>query len=184
MAHAAALPTTLEEISDFPVAYRHQIVGALSAETKSRLWREQLGKALRENQGFTTEQRAAISKVMTALTPDVFLAQRNPPAGSPIAEFCQTSKALFTDRQRSLFSTLGDGPAKGSYRNAQVARLLIAKKVRERFIVDAGNWDCYCSIDSYCDCPFDSYCKGGPCQLGGWDCGCFWIWQCDGWCYP
>ena len=69
--HRDALPTTLAELSTFPVAFRKVIVNAVPPERRTRFWEEHLRTFLEPRAGLTAEQRAFVAETVPLLH-DIF----------------------------------------------------------------------------------------------------------------
>jgi hypothetical protein len=67
-AHRDSLPTTLDELSTFPVAFRRVIVNSVSPEQRTRFWEEHLRTFLEPEAELTTAQRAFVAEAIPALT--------------------------------------------------------------------------------------------------------------------
>jgi hypothetical protein len=103
-AHQDALPTTLAELSTFPVPFRKVIVGFIPHDTRLALWREHLTGIAREDQELTPEQRAFVQEA-AVLVPSLMAA----PAPNPIIVAWEARMGgLFSRPQASrIFGTLG-----------------------------------------------------------------------------
>ena len=71
MSSCDTLPTTLAELSTFPVAFRKVIVNAVSPEQRRRFWEEHLRTFLEPQAGLTVEQRALVAEAVPLLR-DIF----------------------------------------------------------------------------------------------------------------
>lgn len=58
--HPEALPTTLADLSRFPMAFRRILVNEVSPDVRLRLWREHFETFLRPEAGLTDQQRDMI----------------------------------------------------------------------------------------------------------------------------
>jgi hypothetical protein len=59
-AHRDALPTTLAELSKFPIAFRKVIVDRVSPEARTALWREHLASFIGPGTTLTLEQQELV----------------------------------------------------------------------------------------------------------------------------
>lgn len=188
--HQDRLPTTLADLSGFPVSYRRAIFAALPNETKAELWRGQLQEALRGK--LTVAQRNALTQVVAFVRPNTYRDRVRP---------SEDLKALvataFSAAERdSLFYRLGpERPSMTANYEALAARVALAARnwpvvaaIRKSSVASAAA--CDCNVGSWfcngCDgtfYPMAYMCKGG----GGCDIqqdGCGWGWQypCNGRC--
>jgi hypothetical protein len=65
--HRDALPTTLAELSTFPVPFRKVIVNSVGSEQRTRFWEEHLRTFLEPHAGLTAEQRAFVAEAIPLL---------------------------------------------------------------------------------------------------------------------
>jgi len=93
-AHRDALPTTLAELSAFPVPFRKVIVNSVSPEARTAFWREHLTSFVGPDSALTPEQQALVRDTIADLPP-MFSGSR--------ADFETRAKA-FENRARDLFS--------------------------------------------------------------------------------
>src|SRR4051812_8993658 len=75
--HRDTLPTTLAELSAFPVPFRKVIVNYVSPEQRTRFWEEHLRTFLEPDSDLTAEQRAFVEETIPLLR-EIF--------GKPLAE--------------------------------------------------------------------------------------------------
>ena len=83
--HRDQLPTTLAELSAFPVPFRKVIVNYVSPEQRTRLWAEHIRSFLEPGSGLTDEQRGFVAETIPML-PEIF--------GSPQPKARETMRAL------------------------------------------------------------------------------------------
>lgn len=93
-AHRDALPTTLAELSAFPIPFRKVIVNYVSPEARTAFWQEHLANFIGPDSALTPEQQALVRDAIADL-PLMFNARRE--------EFEARAKAL-ENRMRDLFS--------------------------------------------------------------------------------
>ena len=93
-AHRDTLPTTLAELSAFPVPFRKVIVNSVSPEARTAFWREHLTSFVGPDSALTPEQQALVRDTIADL-PLMFRGSR--------ADFETRAKA-FENRARDLFS--------------------------------------------------------------------------------
>lgn len=104
--HHDTLPTTLAELSAYPVPFRKIIVNSVSPERRLRFWEEHLLTFLEPSAGLRPEQREFVAETIPLLA-DIF--------GSPLAEAQATMRPLesrmaqvFTRQQcAAIFGMLG-----------------------------------------------------------------------------
>jgi hypothetical protein len=92
--HRETLPTTLAELSSFPIAFRKVIVNRVSPEQRTRFWQDHLRTFLAPEAGLTAEQQSFVAETIPTLS-DIF--------GSPLPEAQAKMRAL-EDRMRQLFT--------------------------------------------------------------------------------
>ena len=93
-AHRDTLPTTLAELSAFPVPFRKVIVNSVSHEARTSFWLEHLTSFVGPDSALTPDQQALVRDVIADL-PSMF--------GGSREEFQARAKA-FENRMRDLFS--------------------------------------------------------------------------------
>ena len=92
--HRDTLPTTLAEISMFPIPFRKVIVNAVSPEARTSLWREHLESFVGPDSALTEDQRQLVRDAIDTL-PAMF--------DGPREDALDRVKAL-EDRMRILLS--------------------------------------------------------------------------------
>ena len=92
--HRESLPTTLAELSVFPVAFRRVIVNYVSPDQRTRFWQEHLRSFLEPASELSSEQRSYIAETIPLL-PDIFK--------SPLAE-AQAKMRPLEERMARVFS--------------------------------------------------------------------------------
>jgi hypothetical protein len=93
-AHRDTLPTTLAELSAFPVPFRKVIVNSVSPEARTSFWREHLTSFVGPDSVLTEDQQTLVRDAIADL-PLMF--------SGPRKEFEERAKAL-ENRMRDLFS--------------------------------------------------------------------------------
>lgn len=93
-AHRDELPTTLDELSAYPIPFRRAIVSAVSTEQRIGFWDAHLRTFLAPDAGLTTEQRAVVADALPLL-PGIF--------GSPQLE-AQARMRPIEERAADVFS--------------------------------------------------------------------------------
>ena len=170
--HQGALPRTLEEFAAYPVAYRHEILAALPAADKSRLWRDQLQRVL-ASPNLTSQQQAFVREAIALATPESFGPLGNHP------DVCERVASLFPDKNTKLmFLGLGS-VAKPSY-SWRPALVTLTETLRAKVTLnaDVGTPDCSCRGYGLCECGLYQGCAPMACNPTN-NCGCIWAGPCD-----
>ena len=92
--HRDTLPTTLAELSAFPVAFRRVIVNYVGPEQRTRFWEEHLRSFLEPNAGLTPDQRTFVAETIPLLA-GIF--------GSTLAEAQARTRSL-EERMRQVLT--------------------------------------------------------------------------------
>jgi hypothetical protein len=92
--HRDILPTTLGELSAFPVAFRKVIVNYVSPEQRTRFWEEHLRSFLEPSAGLTPDQRTFVAETIPLLAGIL---------GSPLNEAQARARPL-EDRMRQVLT--------------------------------------------------------------------------------
>ena len=110
--HRDSLPTTLAELSRFPIPFRVAIVNSVSPAVRTALWREHLETFVGPDTRFTFEQQQFIRETIYALpamfggTRDDFLVRAK--------EFEARMKLLFSRQQAyAMFGMVGPPEPEG-----------------------------------------------------------------------
>lgn len=177
VAHAADLPTDLDELAAFPDPYRVAIISALTPVRKSRLWRTQLEHILR-NEQLSWEQREFVLEAIDVVTPDNFALGAHPP------DLCERIARLFPNRrQQQLFRATGLGSGVRRALALRPAWLSLVEQVRSATAVEAQLWNCNCRNDGWCECAFGYDCTNPEgCRECEGCCGCFFGSTCNQLC--
>ena len=104
--HRATLPTTLVELSAFPVAFRKVIVNTVAPRQRTRFWEEHLRSFLEPQSHLTAEQRAFVAETIPRL-PGIF---ESPPeeGQSRMRALEERMRKVFTRQQcAAIFGTVG-----------------------------------------------------------------------------
>ena len=204
--HRDKLPTAFGDFGNYPLATRKSIYATLSAKQKQQLWLEHLETFLPSGADLSPMQRQMVSALPAPLTDNqrAFIAEAvrelprifDPKLSAAeqkkiVGALCARSKGILSDRERTaIFGTVGIRPA----RPLAAPRAVAANR--------AGLAEAYLGVVRFasarvrrmfgqvplCDCNFGSSCSieclsqncgcpGGP---DCYECGCFWIWPCDG----
>ncbi|WP_342374825.1 bacteriocin fulvocin C-related protein [Myxococcus stipitatus] len=156
-ANQETLPTTLTEISRYPMEYRRAIEGALPPEQRVALWREHVRQYIASHPRLSARQLSALELAMATLTPELYT-----PVDTPELLRAQAAvKAAFDPKEaRLIVSTLG--PPDTSSSEESVAPL------------------CECNrSDSWCG---DFACRAYSCRRTTSGCGWFNRKPCNGLC--
>jgi len=102
--HREELPSTLDELSKYPVPFRRVIVNKVAPEVRVSLWTEHLKSIAVSDESLSANQRAFLSMTLHQLP--VLLSM---PAPNPTMMKFETAAAtLFTREQMArMFGTLG-----------------------------------------------------------------------------
>ncbi len=92
--HRDALPTSLAELSAFPVAFRKVIVNHVGPEQRTRFWEEHLRTFLDPHAGLTPDQQAFVTETIPLLS-GIF--------GSPLPD-AQARMRPLGERMRNVFT--------------------------------------------------------------------------------
>ncbi len=188
--HRSALPTTLEELSRYPLPYRRAIYHELPARIRKELWAAHLGKYLAVRSLLTAEQVALILEVRDHLDP--YLDKTKGEAARQ-ALHDRAIKVMGFDLARDIFATLGPPDATEASGVPAFTRL--------RHSPSANSHATLVSVRAYgvimpairisgiaCSCTRQSdwcrngyACVDGGCDVGG-SCGTLWLYDCTGLC--
>jgi hypothetical protein len=104
--HRDELPTTLAELSSFPIAFRRVIVNRVSPEQRTRFWQDHLRTFLTPEAGLTTEQQSFVAETIPKLS-DIFGSSR-PEGQAKMRPLEDRMRQLFTQPQAAaMFGTVG-----------------------------------------------------------------------------
>lgn len=104
--HHDTLPTSLDELSAFPVAFRKVIVNYVAPEQRTRFWVEHLRSFLEPRAGLTSDQQAFVTKTIPVLA-SIFQSPV-PEAQAKMRPLEQEMRELFTQAQAAaIFGTVG-----------------------------------------------------------------------------
>jgi hypothetical protein len=182
--HRNSLPTTLKDLSRFPVAYRSAIQNALSPETRARLWTEQLS-AFAGRPDLTPHQRATVQELRAMVNPHMYIQEpqfdalredTQRIAAAKVAEAFGTSEAVDTFREL--------GPPEPVASLGRGGLVQLSEMVRGLFATDAAQTpNCQCFDTEDCNRPGRIH---GPCTWGSctvvYTCGFFANTACGGRC--
>jgi len=186
VAHAAALPRTLSELSSYPIEYRRVIFDHLTVEQKVKAWRDHLETFMEPGAGLSAVQKAFLEAMRAKLGPATF-ASSVALSAEDVADR-KTALSLFAKTQAgAIFATLGPTSPRSRYRTIASARLAIADDLRNLFTVRAAAVrlsDCTCNMSV-------DWCVGNPvactngiaCHETQSGCGWWWAKPCNGNCH-
>ena len=104
--HRDSLPSTLAELSAYPMAFRSVIVNYVPHEQRARFWQDHLRTFLDGDAGLSAEQRAFVEELID-LFPEIF-AHPLPDVQARMRPVEQRMATLFTRAQaRAMFGTCG-----------------------------------------------------------------------------
>ncbi|HEU5429011.1 MAG TPA: bacteriocin fulvocin C-related protein [Actinocrinis sp.] len=174
-ANRANLPRAYDEVVAYPMTYRKAIYRALSAQDRSRLWAEQLGRHLAAHPDLAAQKAQVVRDALAFVRNEAsfdFAAGRSRDIGR-VEELSRAAERVF-DRAEigELFATLG------TYGEVSAARTVGP---------DVDVEGCNCSQESnYCpqnaDCIYWKYSQYCICGAYCCDCGFLWQYECDGIC--
>ncbi len=186
VAHSSSLPSTIEAIQQYPIAYRRAIFSALTPAVRSALWRQQLTHFL-QTAMLTVEQRAFVEKFIQ-LADEKAYSQVSATTG-PLTNVCRDIARLFPEEQRSVFGVLGSTTDVNEGLISEAGWIRLTERFRQSYIVQAAGksvgrqvpW-CTCNVGPYnCSCGSCGVPQAG-CDTTDWGCGCGWLYQCNGQC--
>lgn len=189
IAKGDSLPSTLEDLSQYPVEYRREAFKRLTPAQQSALVREHLAHFLR-TETLTAQQREMVDDMVQIVTPEAYSEGGRSAARQAMKVICKRVHDSFDRRQQALLTTLGPlGP--GESRWLRVARatkgLLGAPLVHAKATTSVSAGSCDCAVETMCSgCALGGGNCGGPypeCDSSV-GCGCAWIHPCDGNCTP
>ena len=106
-AHRETLPTTLEELSTLPMAFRRVIVNYVSPTQRTAFWQDHLRSYLVPESGLNEEQRAFVEEMIPALA-DVFQSASLELGRERMGAIDRRSRELFSrERCAAMFGALG-----------------------------------------------------------------------------
>jgi len=177
------LDRVADNVEGYPVAYRRQIMQALTPEHRADVWRAHIKRyifAHPELDGSTVivlESAAAL-----AGDPATFGEPTTNARAAADAVATQLSTLIGKEDTANLLSRLG--PRDGTFASLVPLPERLANWVRQTFTTLANQENCECNTSFGCDGP--SYCRAGTgCSVdNNWPmCGWFWDQPCDGLCY-
>ncbi len=195
--NANALPTSMAELKEYPTGFRRRIYGAMSPESRHKVWTEHIdGLVKAEGATWTPTQRALISEIQEKVRSGAVLK----PAGADAAEALGTRLISEFGRDKALAIATLEGEATRPttlgamrVRAMEFARQVTANvaKVSDTLVtpLHAGDLECNCLSNGWCNlvdpswwcCP-DNAVPGGCIPRIG--CGWFGTQTCLGLCVP
>jgi hypothetical protein len=187
--HRPSLPTAVDEFAQFPPRFQKLIFRSLPAASKAALWRQRVDRILTEDGSHLSQvEREFFSRLHASLVPEAFVADSR--AFSELAAYCRTVKESLPLSHRRALSNFGEiaglegTTARRTIRNSLVPlRLTLTERIQSLFTVAAeGPPDCDCAVGSECCWSCNPEPTGVDfCENQSSGCGCFWIFECDGW---
>jgi|SRR6185312_28514 len=170
--HKRALPTSLAEISKYPMPIRKAIYGSLPAEARRQLWREKLSLIASSSVGLNSEQRAFIRYVTRTLDQHITDPRDEGQRAVTRDQLRERAAALF-DRSAEIriFETIG---------NDVEASIPVPGLKGAGDACDCNMFDNDCDVNWQCDPP------PGNDSCPNRDISCGWSGEqlCDGVCDP
>jgi len=176
-----------DQIEDYPAVYRRALMGVLSSDNRSVVWRAHFQKFLHSHPELSPAQVAVIQDAIDIAGPGAFA----PPIRDDIKErisevFREANLLLGPEAAADLFVNLG--PKGLTKKNALPVSQQIADRIRSWRVVNAEYPDCNCNIDiDTCDLEPDPWLECSEMYTCNFDltwpmCGPLWSWACTGWC--
>ena len=184
------LPTTLDELSSFPVTYRKAIQMDLEPAVRADLWRDHVQSYLSQHPELNQEQAAILREAIRLITPGLYEVSESDilygvKVVLPLLPIKDHAKATFDPVQYSaIFTTLG--PAAPTYFTLSAAKIWLTRSLGN-LITSVHAIDCPEGWDE-CGCNSSGSCCNGE-QCVAVPCGFFGTTVCDGclcdcWGYP
>jgi len=105
--HRDELPTTLTELSTYPIAFRRVIVNYVSAEQRTAFWQDHLRSFLAPPSGLTAAQQAFVVETIPVLK-DVFASESLEAMRAKFRTLDEQVRVLFTREQgAAMFGMVG-----------------------------------------------------------------------------
>jgi hypothetical protein len=105
-AHEHELPTTLAELSRYPIPFRKAIVDVVGPERRGAFWREHLATFLTPDAGLTPPQRALVEDAIVEL-PAIFAVPRADGETRARALEDRMRTTITREQAHRIFGTLG-----------------------------------------------------------------------------
>ena len=195
--HRSSLPTTLAELSAYPVRYRRSILAALPSAKRLQIVRDDIRDKLVQRRDLSEAQRSYLDNLARRLDAAVSGSATIDTSLVAATAECRLQKELFPDKEtRARF---GDGLLGGSTTPSYSAEALALRTIELARAVAVAVMPavharqfkvCNCNQQyEVCDCPGVS-CRDDPCDDPGANlCHKPWIGclftdpqECDGWC--
>ncbi|QSQ14535.1 bacteriocin fulvocin C-related protein [Myxococcus landrumensis] len=156
-ANKETLPTTLDDISRYPMEYRRAIQGALSPQQRVALWREHLHRYIASHPRLNARQLAALELTLAVLTPELFTVDDTPEV---LRAQAAVRDAFDAKEAQLIVATLGPSESSGVEESAAPV--------------------CTCNgADSWCG---GTICRGSSCRRTTSGCGWLNRKPCNGRC--
>lgn len=107
MDEAHRLPETYDEFIAHPMDTRRTIYSQLSAQTRSRLWLEQLSRYRATHPDLTAEQQRLLDEIEDTMRDEDFFAPRTEPNQEPDRLSTAAIAVFGLEEARKLLATLG-----------------------------------------------------------------------------
>jgi len=180
---ANELTTAANQVEGYPVAYRREIMRALSAERRAFVWRHHIESYVANHtlDGATTD---VLEQIMKLATPAAFSA----PTDELRAQLDSLAKQLTSliGKDDTEFLLLRLGRRDGHFVSVEPFSQKLARSVRNLFVASARQEDCDCAGNFGCEA-MNTYCRttGISCDKDeDWPmCGWWWNSVCDGLCW-
>jgi hypothetical protein len=184
---------TFDDLSAFPVQYRKAAYGTLTPDRKAELWREQFSRFESVDQTLTDAQKRLLKRVRAVLQPALFEPAQAEESRAIVKSLCNEASQILSQAQRRAFADLGEFGRPSYLAKLSASRIGVIERTAqwsEKWLsVRAGD---ALAPSTICECAIDSMCSCGTCNNNGADlcvpiyspsnCGCLWMFQCDGNC--
>jgi hypothetical protein len=168
-------------IQGYPFAYRRAIMGALTPELRSHVWRSHIYSYIQTYSSLDADAVAALMAAAAAASPDAFSQPSDATRAQASAAASDVEARLGREVAEFLLHRLG--PKDGQFASLEPVTDKIARLVRQSFVAMAFIEDCDCNMDFGCGggmyCSDTTACR----TVESWPaCGWFWNETCDGLC--
>jgi len=176
-----SLQQAADQVQDYPLLYRREILRALSPEWRAAIWRRHIQTYLASHPDLRSDVVPVLETLTLLATPAMFDAPTDADRKQVQLLAEQVKSLLGKDETEYLLYRLGRRD--GTFASAEPMSMRFANYVRGVMVAMAWATDCECSTDFGCDAQLE--CRGGNgCNVDeDWPaCGWFWNSNCDGTC--
>lgn len=171
-----------DQIQQYPLAYRKEIMRALTPAARSAVWQEHLQSYLDTHPALDPTAAIAIGAAQALLTPAAYEAPSSAMRAQLVVVAEQISELLGREEAEYLLYRLG--PADGTFASLEPLSERLANYVRDLVVAMARQDDCECSTGFGCDGSYTHCSDEIACTPDEeWPaCGWGWFEDCDGIC--